>query len=83
MPRQAARLNGKTYHDLEGKATRLDKANPLGYFQPAFWNRFHIHFLAMFVTRFLPVPPGSRSTMFDSPSLAWRRGSGMTEEGPA
>jgi hypothetical protein len=27
-------LAGKTYHDLAGKATPLDKADPLGYCRP-------------------------------------------------
>jgi hypothetical protein len=27
-------LEWETYHDLAGKATRLDKADPLGYCRP-------------------------------------------------
>lgn len=34
-------LDGKSYHELVGKAMRLDNSDPLGYCNPVFWNRFH------------------------------------------
>src|SRR5438094_8176157 len=33
-------LDGETYHDLVRKATRLDKADPLGYCRPDFGTGF-------------------------------------------